>query len=54
MRVYQNKFIKSIDINLVNHVKDMDLIFDSFEESNASERLNNATLKLYEVLRGYR
>lgn len=51
MRVYQYEFIKSIDINLVNQAKDMDLIFDSFEESNASERLNHATLKLYEVLR---
>lgn len=54
MRVYQNEFIKSIDINLVNQANDMDLIFDSFEESNASERLNDATLKLNEVLRRYR
>jgi hypothetical protein len=54
MRVYQNEFIKSIDINLVNQANDMDLIFDSFEESNASERLNDATLKLHEVLRRYR
>lgn len=54
MRVYQNEFIKSIDIDLVNQANDMDLIFDSFEESNASERLNDATLKLYELLRGYR
>ncbi len=54
MRVYQNEFIKSIDINLVNQAKDTDLLFDSFEESNAGERLNDATLKLYEVLRRYR
>ena len=54
MRIYQNEFIKSIDISLVNQANDMDLIFDSFEESNASERLNDATLKLYEVLRRYR
>lgn len=54
MRVYQNEFIKSIDINLVNKAKAMDLIFDSFEESNASERLNEATLKFNEVLRRYR
>lgn len=54
MRVYQNEFIKSIDINLINQARDMDLIFDSFEESNASERLNNATLKLDEILRRYR
>ena len=54
MRVYQNEFIKSIDINLVNQANDMDLIFDSFEESNVSERLNDATSKLYEVLRRYR
>ncbi len=54
MVVYQNEFIKSIDINLVNRARDMDLIFDSFEESNASERLNDATLKFNEVLRKYR
>ena len=54
MRVYQNEFIKSIDINLINQANDMDLIFDSFEESNASERLNDATLKLYKALRRYR
>ena len=51
MRIYQNEFIKSIDINLVNQANDMDLIFDSFEEFNVSERLNDATLKLHEVLR---
>ncbi len=54
MRVYQNDFIKSVDINLVNQANDMDLIFDSFEESNASERLNDATLKLHEALKRYR
>ncbi len=54
MIVYQNEFIKSIDINLVKQARDMDLIFDSFEESNASERLNDATLKFNEVLRRYR
>ncbi len=54
MIVYQNEFIKSIDINLINRTRDMDLIFDSFEESSASERLNDATLKFNEVLRRYR
>lgn len=51
MRAYQNEFIKNIDINLINQAYDMDLIFDSFEESNVSERLNNATLKFHEVLK---
>lgn len=51
MKVYQKEFIKSIDVNLVNQARDMDLIFDSFEASNVRDRLNDATLKLYEVLR---
>jgi len=32
----------------------MDFVFDFFEESDASERLNDAALKLYEVLKRYR
>jgi len=51
MRKYQKEFIKNIDINLYNQANYLDFMFDYFEESYASERINDATLRLYEVLR---
>ncbi|MEG6613601.1 PilZ domain-containing protein [Pseudoclostridium thermosuccinogenes] len=54
MRVYQYEFIKSIDADLVKKANDMDFVFDFFEESNASERINDAAFKLYEALRRHR
>jgi len=51
MRSYQKEFIKNIDINLFNQAYYVDFIFDSFEESDASEKINDAALKLNEVLK---
>jgi|GEM_PF-1402012 len=54
MIMYQSEFIKSMDANLVNQASGMDFIFDLFEKSNASERINDAVLKFNEILKRHR